>query len=77
MHNEWAQMSASGTVTPQAVQIVFWALFLVSVSVYAIGVGQATLNHVSGAQKVDAIQFEGETDEMVRMKSTLASNIKL
>jgi cytochrome b561 len=62
MHNEWAEMSTSGTVTPQAVQIVFWALFLILVSVYAVGVGQSTLNYVS-AQKVHVMEFEDGKDD--------------
>ena len=44
MHNEWAAMSTSMTVTPQAVQIVFWVLFLVSATAYAAAVGTTVLD---------------------------------
>lgn len=44
MHNEWKEMSTSMTVTPEAVQIVFWALFLLSAIVYSALVGEATLS---------------------------------
>jgi len=48
MHNEWAEMSTSLTVTPESVQLLFWALFLLSAMAYAVAVGQATLRTVWG-----------------------------
>lgn len=48
MHNEWAEMSTSLTVTPQGVQVVFWVLFLISVTAYLVAVGQVALDRVAG-----------------------------
>jgi len=47
MHNEWAEMSTSMTVTPQGVQVVFWALFLVAVLAYGAVVGQKALSKIA------------------------------
>jgi len=47
MHNEWAEMSTSMTVTPEAVQIVFWALFFISALIYAVLVGEDVLSTFS------------------------------
>lgn len=48
MHNEWAEMSTSMTVTPEGVQIIFWVVFMVSAVAYAVAVGQATLRTIWG-----------------------------
>jgi hypothetical protein len=48
LHNEWAEMSTSQTVTPQSVQVLFWALFLVSATAYGVAVGQDVLSDIGG-----------------------------
>jgi len=54
MHNEWVETSTSLTATPESIQILFWALFLVSVTAYAVAVGQDVLRGVAskGISKV-------------------------
>ena len=52
MHNEWAEMSVAGTVTPQGVQIVFWILFVISVTVYGCGAGEAALKYVIREERI-------------------------
>jgi hypothetical protein len=47
MHNEWAEMSTSMTVTPQGVQVVFWVLFLVSATAYGVAVGGVVLTNIT------------------------------
>ncbi|GBE83731.1 hypothetical protein SCP_0507870 [Sparassis crispa] len=47
LHNEWAEMSVSMTVTPQGVQIVFWAVFMVLAIAYGAAVGQVALRKVA------------------------------
>ena len=43
MHNEWTEMSVIMTSTPTSVQVLFWVLFLGSVSAYTLAVGQTVL----------------------------------
>jgi hypothetical protein len=51
MHNEWAEMSTGGTVTPQSVQVLFWVLFLISATAYGIATGQTLLGIIAGKQQ--------------------------
>jgi hypothetical protein len=62
MHNEWAEMSTSMTVTPQGVQILFWVLFLISASAYAFGVGHAVLNNLVGKGGADQMDERNVMD---------------
>jgi hypothetical protein len=66
-HNEWAAMSTSMTVTPQAVQIIFWVLFLVSATAYAGAVGTTVLDGLKIASSVPQT-VEVASDENLREK---------
>jgi hypothetical protein len=67
MHNEWAEMSTSMTSTPQGVQVVFWVLFLISASAYAVGVGHAVLNNIGGKGGADQMDEHNAMDREASM----------
>jgi hypothetical protein len=66
MHNEWAEMSTSMTVTPEAVQIIFWVLFLVSATAYSVAVGTTVLDGLKIAPRVAQSVEVASEDEKLR-----------
>jgi hypothetical protein len=51
LHTEWVAMSTEGTDTPEAVQILFWVLFIPPVAYYLVTLGSNALRAMEAQQQ--------------------------
>lgn len=58
MHDEWAEMSDSATVTPNGVQVLFWVLLMISVLLYVGSLGQMVLSRF---RPTPVVEYQKET----------------
>jgi hypothetical protein len=63
MHNEWIEMSTAGTQTPEAVQIIFWVLFLISATAYGLAVGDSVLTGLAAKTLPPSDRLASESEK--------------
>ncbi|KDN45601.1 hypothetical protein K437DRAFT_256523 [Tilletiaria anomala UBC 951] len=51
LHTEWVAMSTEETSTPEAVQVLFWIIFIPPVAFYLVRLGSSTLRSMEGEQQ--------------------------